>query len=252
MKHLKPYKLFESYKGESLFPHPDDMRELLYDLSDDKIISELKYISSGYLIYPQYSILHSRDRELRSAISYVMTNNPDDWQNKKCEIILDETYGSIFLDPKNMTVKEIRDCQEEIDLKQVEESVQLAISNKLPNKPTLQLFLENIESGKIPAIPFMSFNCGNFKPQDKQRVIECLKRIYRATGFRPYKEFWLEDYVVGETPFADDNRNDLMTLCGFIPTFVKVDDATYKKLIESNSFGSITNSTTTEITSHLI
>ena len=244
MKHLKSYKLFESYKGESLFPHPDDIRELLYDLSDDRIISESKFISSGYLIYSQYSILHTRDRELRSAISYTMTTNPDDWQNKKCEVIIDETYGSIFLDPKNMTVKEFKDCEEEIDLKEVEESVRLAISNKLPNKPTLQLFLENIESGKIPAIPFMSFNCGNFKSQDKQRVIECLQRIYRATGFRPYKEFWLEDYV---TP--DD---DVYSFCGFIPTFVKADDATYKKLIESNPFGSITNSTTTEITSHLI
>ena len=246
MKHLKSYKVFESYKGESLFPHPDDIRELLYDLSDDDTITDSKFISSGYLIYPQYSILHTSDRELRSAISYVMTTNPDDWQNKKCEVILDETYGSIFLDPKNMTVKEFKDCEEEIDLKEVEESVRLAISNKLPNKPTLQLFLENIESGKIPAIPFMSFNCGNFKPKDKQQVIECLKRIYRATGFRPYKEFWLEDYIDESDP------NDLITLCGFIPTFVKVDDVTYKKLIESNPFGSITNSTTTEITSHLI
>ncbi len=246
MKHLKSYKLFESYKGESIFPHPDDIRELLYDLSDDDTITDSKFISSGYLIYPQYSILHTSDRELRSAISYVMTTNPDDWQNKKCEVIIDETYGSIFLDPKNMTVKELKDCQEEIDLKEVEESAQLAFNNKLPNKPTLQLFLENIESGKIPAIPFMFFNCGNFKYQDKQKVIECLQRIYKATGFRPYKEFWLEDYI------DENDPNDLMTLCGFIPTFVKVDDATYKKLIESNPFGPITNSATREITSHLI
>lgn len=246
MKHLKSYKLFESYKGESLFPHPDEIKELLYDLSDDGIISELNYISSGYLIYPQYSILHTRDRELRSAISYIMTTNPDDWQNKKCEIILGETYGSIFLDPKNMTVKELKDCEAEIDLKQVQESVQLGISNKLPSKPTLQLFLENIENGKIPAVPFMFFNCGNFKPKDKQKVIECLRRIYKATGFRPYKEFWLEDYI------DENDPNDLISLCGFIPTFVKTDDATYKKLIESNYAGSITTSTTKEITSHLI
>ena len=241
MKHLKPYKLFESLHNDNSI---SDVEEFLYELKHDDIIEIVKFISSGYLIYPQYSILHTSDRELRSAISYVMTTNPDDWQNKKCEIILDETYGSIFLDPKNMTEKELKDCEEEIDLKEVEESVRLAVSNKLPNKPTLQLLLENIESGKIPAIPFISFNCGNFKPQDKQQVIECLQRIYKVTSYRPYKEFWLEDYVT-----ADD---DVYSFFGFIPTFVKADDATYKKLIESNPFGPITNSTTTEITSHLI
>ena len=208
----------------------------------DDVIQNVKFDSSGYLIYPQYSILRTRDRELRSAISYTMKTNPDDWQNKKCEIILDETYGSIFLDPKNMTIKELKDYQEEIDFKEVEESVRLAVSNKLPNKPTLQLLLENIESGKIPAIPFISFNCGNFKPQDKQQVIDCLVRISKATGFRPYKEFWTENYI--------DESDDLISLCGFIPTFVKADDATYKKLIESSPFGSIT--TTTDITNHLI
>ena len=240
MKHLKPYKLFESYKGESLFPHPDDIKELLYDLSDDETITDSRFISSGYLIYPQYNIFNTADRKLRSAISYIMTINPDDWQNQKCEVILYETYGSIFLDPKNMTSKELKDCEEEIDLKQVEESVQLALR---PNKPTLQIFLENIESGKIPGIPFIFFNCGNFKPQDKQRVIECLQRIYKVTGFRPYKEFWEEDYI------DEDKPNEAITLCGFSPTFVKVDDKTYKNLIDSNSNN---QSLVKEITSQLL
>ena len=108
MKHLKSYKLFEQIETRNQFPDFNDFEELLFDLSDDNIISKANFISSGYFIYPKYEILHTYKRDLRSAISYDMSVNPDGWQNKKCELIYDETYGSIFL--KNQTSRVIGTC----------------------------------------------------------------------------------------------------------------------------------------------
>jgi hypothetical protein len=258
MKHIRPYKLFEQINNsdtrhfaitKSQFPDFRDFQELLFDLSDDNIISKANFISSGYFIYPKYEILHTYKREIRSAISYEMSVNPDDWQNKKCELIYDETYGSIFLRPDELNSKKI--IEEEVDFNEVEEAIYLSKLNKLPHKPTLELFVDNIENGKIPAVPYININCGNFSIENKQIVIDSLIRIYKATGWRPYKEFWLEDYIEGELPFG----NEVITYIGFNPFFVKVDDKTYKNLINSNkkvicSYPSI--DITKEITSYLI
>jgi hypothetical protein len=240
MKHLKSYKLFEQIETRSQFPDFRDFQELLFDLSDDNIISKANFISSGYFIYPKYEILHTYKRELRSAISYDMSVNPDGWQNKKCELIYDETYGSIFLRPDELNPKESE--EEVVDFNEVEEAIYLSKLNKLPHKPTLELFVDNIENGKIPAVPYIHINCGNFSIENKQIVIDSLIRIYKATGWRPYKEFWLEDYI-------DEGGDDVVTCIGFNPIFIKVDDKTYKNLIKSNIHN---NDITKEITSYLI
>lgn len=248
MKHLKSYKLFEQIETRNQFPDFNDFEELLFDLSDDNIISKANFISSGYFIYPKYEILHTYKRELRSAISYDMSVNPDGWQNKKCELIYDETYGSIFLRPDELNPKESE--EEEVDFKEVEEAIYLSKLNKLPHKPTLELFVDNIENGKIPAVPYIHINCGNFSIENKQIVIDSLIRIYKATGWRPYKEFWLEEYI-------DEDTDESITCIGFSPCFIKVDDKTYKNLINfNNSFKGYHSSMSTiditkEITSHL-
>lgn len=238
MKHLKSYKLFEQIETRNQFPDFNDFEELLFDLSDDNIISKANFISSGYFIYPKYQILHTYKRELRRDISYVMSVNSDDWQNKKCELIYDETYGSIFLKPDEIDPKEISKIEEEVDLQELEKNIALSKSNKLPHKTILELIVDNIENGKIPAVPYIHINCGNFPAEYKERVIDCLKRIYKATGWRPCKEFWSEEYI-------DEDTNESITCIGFNPCFIKVDDKTYKNLINDKSI------ITKEITSHL-
>jgi len=248
MKHLKSYTLFESfYKENKLYESYEDIQsisqieEYLYELKHEDIIQSPKFISSGYTIYPKYQILHTYKRELKSAISYVMSVNPDDWQNKKCELIYDETYGSIFLKPDEAVI-DLSKVEEEVDFEEVKTSINYAKANKLPHKTSLELFVDNIENGKIPAVPYIYFNCGNFSMNKKEQVIDCLIRIYKATGWRPYKEFWLEDYI-------DEGGDDVVTCIGFGPIFIKVDDKTYKNLIEPNPH---TNDITKEITSYLI
>jgi hypothetical protein len=253
MKHLKSYNLFNEFSNENKlfeqnvtrnqFPDFEYFQDFLFDLSDDNIISNPKFISSGYTIYPKYQILHTYNRELKSTISYEMSVNPDDWQNQKCdcELIYDETYGSIFLKPDE-AVTDLSKVEEEVDFEEVKTSIDYAKANKLPHKTTLELFVDNIENGKIPAVPYIYISCGNFSIDNKQRVIDCLIRIYKATGWRPYKEFWLEDYI-------DEGGDDVVTCIGFNPIFIKVDDKTYKNLIKSNIHN---NDITKEITSYLI
>lgn len=240
MKHIIAYKLFESSNKSDLFPKVEDIEELFYELTDDDIIKKCKFTDSGYLIYPQHPILHTSNREIRSALTDAMYDGPN-WENQRHELIYDETFGSIFLDPKNMTSKNIKSFEEEISFEQVKDSMEMALRNKLPYKPSLQLFFENIENGKIPAVSYMTFNCGLFKLEDLQKVIDCLVRIYEATGLRPFKEFWTEDYVEG-------GQDSLITMVGLNAIFTKTDDITYKNLVEAHSNNKISK----EITSRFL
>lgn len=223
MKYLKTYKLFESLNREN-FPKIQDIEEFFYELTDDGILSKCEFIDSGYLIYPEYRLLATSDKTVRSALIYAMYDDPN-WEKQRHPSIFNETFGSIFQDPSNPLINLRRD-EEEISFKEMEDLVYRMRVNTLPNKTLIDYFVESIEGGKIPAVPFLRFNCGLFYSKNLQQVVDCLLRIYEATGLRPFRQFWNEDYV-------DKNTGDIVTMIGLNIDFTKVDDKTYKNLVNS-------------------
>ena len=239
MKYLKSYKLFESVES-TIFPDKMDIEELFYDLTDHGIVKKCNYIDSGYLLYPQVSIFQRSG--LKSSLYSSIRLNPDNWDKLPCDELYGEPYGSLFIDPSTIS-KKMQDFEESVWFDDVNKANDLAKRNNLPNKPFLQLLLDNIENGKIKGIPFIHFNCGLFETYHKQEVIDCLERIYKATGFRPFREFWSENYVEGDT-------DNLITMIALNPTFVKVDDKTHSNLIKPENYNHSTINL--EITSHFI
>ena len=239
VKYLKSYRIFESTES-TIFPDKMDIEELFYDLTDHGIIKKCEFINSGYLIYPY--IFLSRRGELKSSLTSAMTLNPDNWDKLPSDELYGEPFGSLFIDPSTIS-KKMQDFEESVGFDDVNKANDLARRNNLPGKPFLQLLLDNIENGKIKGVPFIHFDCGLFKTEHKGKVIDCLERIYKATGFRPFREFWTENYVEGDT-------DNLINMIGLNPIFVKVDDKTYSNLIKPENYNHTTIDL--EITKHFI
>ncbi len=218
MKYLKSYKLFESLVSN--FPDELDIKDIFLELIDDNIISKIEFSYSGYIYFPYLPIRG----QLRSELYSDMSEYPENWELRKPEELMDDNWSNLFLDlsdsRNNYMLYKSSHC---LNIEEVEQSIKLSKLNKLESKPFNQLFLENIENGKIKAYPVIRFNIGYFHENDFEKVIESLERVYDATGFRPIDEIWDEDYVNEET-------GDLVKLYGANLQLVKVTDIEYKNL----------------------
>jgi hypothetical protein len=67
-----------------------------------------------------------------------------------------------------------------------------------------------------------------FLPENINRLIECLQRVYQATGFRPVKSFWNEDYV-------DEENGDVVTFNRGEILLISTDDSSYKNIFQVNA-----------------
>lgn len=238
MKYLKTYQIFES-KIEPFSSEIEEIKDLLVELSDERIVKNCEFINSGYLFYPQIS---SHNRGVRSSLYSSMRLEPDNWNNLPCDELYGEPFGSLFIDPSTIS-KKMWELEETVVGDDVNKANDLAKRNNLPGKPFIQLLFDNLENGKIKGVPFINFNCGLFKSEHKGEVIECLARIYKSTDYRPFREFWTEEYV-------EEDTDNLITMIGLNPTFVKIDDKTYSNLIKPENYHHTTIDL--EITSHFI
>jgi hypothetical protein len=228
MKFLKSYKLFES--NTQIFANPEDIKDILIELLDDNIISKCEFIDSGYLYFP-----YMWTRQIQSDLYYDMTSYPENWEFRKPDELLGQTWEELFLNPESLTFgnpdtplnKKILDNRKEyIFLDDVKNSVSKIRQSGLTNKTKDELFIENIENGKIKAYPIMMFSIGDFDKKDLPEIVDVLKRVYQATEFRPLLGFWLEDYV-------DEENGDVVTLARGEVEFIKCSDESYSVLKSS-------------------
>jgi len=226
MKYLKTYKLFES-SDLTKFPSQSDIEEIFYDVTDDNIV-QFEYLNEGwwYFFYP------SMTREVKSLLYYDMTEYPDDWQTRKTKVPYQTEWQEMFFDitdPKN-TDMIIRGFEEipRYELarsrvyQQYKDKVDLASLNKLPNKTFVELIVDNIIKGKIKGFPYIYVNLSSCLSENFPKVIECIERLYQATGFRPVGEVWDEDYL---------GQSGIRTYTCCKLQLVKCSDLEYKSLV---------------------
>ena len=229
MKHLKSYKLFESIQLESKFPDVREIEEIFYDVSDDGIIEKAKFTSMGYISYPHEKVINWRT-DLRRQFYEVMHEHPNDWINIKPEDLHGDTWKDLFLDASDdRNKKMLIRYQEFIDFEDVKKSISTREVNKISNKTYMELLIENIENGNIRAYPYIMIEIKpHFLPENINRLIDCLERVYQATGFRPVKAFWNEDYV-------DEENGDVVTFNRGEILLISTDDASYKNIFQVNA-----------------
>ncbi len=201
------------------FPDPLDIEEIFYDVTDDDIV-KFEYWNEGwwYFFYP------SMTREVKSLLYYDLMHNPDDWQTRKTKVPYQTEWREMFFDitdPKNTDMM-IRGF-EEIPRYELARSRDLANLNKLPNKTFVELIVDNIIKGKIKGFPYIYVELHSCLQENFPKVIECIERLYQATGFRPVGEVWNEDYV--------DSSGNVGTYTCCKLQLVKCSDLEYKSLV---------------------
>ncbi len=232
MKHLKSYRIFESIKGESVFPDKSDVEEVFFDVTDEGI-TKFSFESVGYLYFPYVYFDATTPNGLRLEMYDDMVNNSDNWQNQKPEELMGDSWKDLFLDLSDsrnnyMLVK----TAQWLELDTILKSMAISKLNKLCNKPFLELFVENIENAKIKAYPFIYLRLDSFESKYLDNVVECLERLYDMTGYRPVREMWTEDYV-------DETNGNIVNLIGCNLELLKLSDIEYKNLTSVFSNNSI-------------
>lgn len=222
MKHLVTYKLFEASKSENLFPDPKEIEEIFYDLSDEGIIQSFDFIEMGYMYFPDFPIRGAA----RAIISDYMVEYPQNWSTRKSQWLstwkFNSSWEDVFLELTPSNTDRLKKIEpEELVIKDAEDSIQSVSPTSFH-----QLLKTNIENGNIKAYPFMVFSINpSFKIEFLNDIINSLKRVYKATGFRPVREIWDEDHI-------DDSGN--LQNYGFSNRLylVKVNDEEYNTLTD--------------------
>ena len=232
MKHLKSYRIFESIKGESFFPNKSDVEEVFFDVTDEGI-TKFSFESVGYLYFPYVYFNPTTPNGLRLEMYDDMVNNSDNWQNQKPEELMGDSWKDLFLDLSDSRNNYMLEKTAQwLELDTILKSMAISKLNKLSNKPFLELFVENIENGKIKAYPFIYLRLDPFESKYLNNVVECLERLYDMTGYRPLREMWTEDYV-------DEPNGDIVNLIGCSLYLLKLSDIEYKNLTSVFSNNSI-------------
>ena len=234
MKYLKSYKLFESVITKSEFPTELDIQELFYDLTDEEPLSKCKLYESGYQYFSTDNLSMSR---LRSQLFHDMSFE-ENWINKECEDTQD-TWKNMFIDlskpQSDDMIKLASKNYNDVYFLDVESS-----KNKY-GKSYLERLQENILNNIIPACPIIYLDLGQFNPDKLPVFIDCLRRLYEVTGFRPTSSIWGEDYIDEDTGnVVSTVRNDLQ--------LYKVSDIEYKNLCKIFNTGNYTP----EVTKHFL
>jgi hypothetical protein len=182
MKYLKTYKLFESVITESEFPTELDIQELFYDLTDEEPLSKCNLYESGYQFFTTDNITRSIRSQLFSDMNF-----EENWVNKECEDTQD-TWKNMFIDLSKPIsddmIKLVSKNYNDVYFSEVESS------KNRHGKSFLERLQENILNDIIPACPIIYLDLGQFKPDKLPIVIDCLRRLYEVTGFRPTSSIW--------------------------------------------------------------
>lgn len=200
MQYIKSWELFESLDGR--FQFIDSILDIFLELHDDNLISKCEYIDSGYLFFPEFW-----SRKIKSDLHFQMISDPHNWEKGKPEELIGGTWKEFFLDTT-------------ADEKLLKRKFEYLLFGDI-NYNSVKI-IENIKLGKITAYPVVFFSFGRVDVSAIERFVHVLKRVYRATGFRPIKGFWTEDFV---------ENGEVITKFNAEVQFVKASDSDYKNLV---------------------
>jgi hypothetical protein len=201
MLYIKNWKTFESKKLEESVD-TDTIYDIFLELLDYGVIPKIEFVDTGYIFS-----LYPCNTSVKAGLLDSMYNYPDNWEKRPCKFIQNQPWKDIF---------------KSVDSKYFDPEW---ISKEGPGySPMLHdLLVKNIELGKIPAYPFILFSLGEFKPEKLPRVIDVLERVYRATGLRPFREFWQEDMIFDTEVESRIKAEVYLT---------NIEGENYKKLVE--------------------
>jgi len=235
MKYLKTYtKLFESVITESEFPTELDIQELFYDLTDEEPLSKCKLYESGYQYFSTDNLTRSTIRsQLFSDMSF-----EENWINKECEDTQD-TWKNMFIDLSKPISNDMiflaSKNYNDVYFSEVESS------KNRHGKSFLERLQENILNDIIPGYPIIYLDLGQFKPDKLPIVIDCLRRLYEVTGFRPTSSIWgLNCHGFTEVnTISGGTINQIVSVRADLQLY-KVNDIEYKNLCKIFSTGNYT------------
>lgn len=203
---IKNFKHFESVDSED-FPSFDEVKEYFYDFTDELDVN-IDFFQTGYKYF-------------------LKPHRVGDYIGDNFEKILKDK--SNYIDILNTELSDT--------------SLQIA-----SNYATIESINRGKDFGSDLAIKLIKsgasgykhmmiqFSESSFRKEYLPILVDCLKRFYDVTNFRPYGEFWTEERVLRNGIVDHDSGiepgDETVLLYGFSGLFVDCSDEEYKKLCE--------------------
>lgn len=202
---IKTFKQFESNEFSDL-PSLEDVKDYFYDFTDELDIN-INYFQSGYKYF------------LKPHTVGDLNNNFDN--------ILKDRSNYIDILNTDLSITRLLICSNYATIENINRQKDVGSDSAI----------KAIKSGaKAYKNIMFSFNESTFKEEHLPKLVECLKRFYHETNFRPYGETWLEERVVRDGVIDQDSGiepgDETVLLYGFSGLFVDCSDEEYKKLCE--------------------
>ncbi len=193
INNFKKFKLFEE-KSEDYFPSFEEVKDYFYDFTDELNIT-IYYFQSGYKYFLKphtvEDLSNNYDKILKDKSNYIDVLNTS-LSNKR--LLICSNYTSI-------------------DSKYRQKEVGSDSS------------IQAIKDGaKVYNHIMFEFNDSYFRREYLPKLVECLKRFYHETNFRPYGEVMLENRYIKD--------EGIVPICRFSGLFLDCSDEEYKKISE--------------------
>lgn len=198
---IKTFKLFES-SSEDYFPSLEEVKDYFYDFTDE-LDKNINYFQSGYKYFLKTNLGNNFGIILKDKSNYIDILNTD-LSNTRLQL----SSGYATIDSYNIGKEEWTD------------STIYAIKN----------------GAKVYNHIMFEFSDYSFREEYLPRLVECLKRFYHETNFRPYGDIWTEERTLRHGVIDQESGiepgDETVLLYGFSGLFVDCSDEEYRKLCE--------------------
>jgi len=202
---IKTFKLFES-SSEDYFPSLEEVKDYFYDFTDELDIN-INYFQSGYKYFLKPHTI--------GDLTY------------RFDSILKDKSNYIDILNTNLSITRLIICSNNATIESINREKEVGSDSAI----------EAIKSGSKAYKHIMfQFSDSSFRKEYLPRLVECLKRFYHETNFRPYGESWTEERVIKDGLVDNDSGivpgDETVLLYGFSGLFVDCSDEEYRKLCE--------------------
>jgi hypothetical protein len=202
---IKTFKLFES-SSEDYFPSLEEVKEYFYDFTDELDIN-INFFQTGYKYF-------------------LKPHRVGDYLGDNFEKILKDKSNYIDILNTELSITTLLSCSNYATIKSSREK-----------DVGSDLAIELIRSGSKAYKHIMfEFSEYSFREEYLPRLVECLKRFYHETNFRPYGEIRTEERTlrngVIDQDWGIEPGDETVLLYGFSGLFVDCSDEEYRKLCE--------------------
>ncbi len=201
---IKKFKIFESINNN--FPSLDEVKSYFYDFTDELNIN-INFFQSGYKYFLKPHTV--------GDLTY------------KFDSILKDKSNYIDILNTELSITRLLICSNYATIENINREKEVGSDSAI----------ESIKSGAKAYNHIMfQFSDSSFREEYLPKLIDCLKRFYHETNFRPYGEVWLEERVI-RNGFVDNDYgiepgDETVLLYGFSGLFVDCSDEEYRKLCE--------------------